>query len=414
MEESSMKRTINKLMGILLVLQILMVTGLNPMSVKAAETTRKGYTITSGNTVVYSDSKLTKRIGLIYGSDEVTFITVTATYSKVRYNKDSGGTKTGYIRTSSIMLSTKGTSYTSRGKITTYKRPGGASYGYVAKGDSVGVRGTSGNYVQIKYPVTNGYKYAWIKKSDAEKYIYPVSTSSTTNNLAVTNVIKIPTTSVTNVSYSPYTGVDYTNKGLSAARVAALDKAKQMVTIKWTAPCDFPTWSSSSGSYNRVKATDGTSNTKFVKGKTYIGIPYSMISHVYDNNNWASLLAQGITTSSMTGRYNSYPLTGTAKGIDCSYFIYQAIGSAVNFRNISYQTTSTMLNSSYYKKISLSQMKPGDLFLKKGHVMMYVGKVQNKYAVFEADAGDSKCSYNLYSSSYISSYGCYKYKGFSD
>jgi hypothetical protein len=73
-----------------------------------------------------------------------------------------------------------------------------------------------------------------------------------------------------------------------------------------------------------------------------------------------------------------------------------------------------MLNSSYYKKINLSAMKPGDLFLKNGHVMMFVGKDGNKYAVFEADADDSKCSYNTYSSSYISSYGCYKFKGFSD
>lgn len=218
-----------------------------------------------------------------------------------------------------------------------------------------------------------------------------------------------------NVSYAPYTGVSYTNRGLSTARVAALDKAKQMVTIQWTAPCDFPTWASSKGIFNRAVATDGTSNTKFVKGKTYTGVPYSMTNHSYNDIAWAALLKKGITTSSMTGRMSGYPVSGTARGIDCSYFVYEAIKSAVGSGRISYERTSKMLNSGTYKKISLSSMKPGDLFLKSGHVMMYVGLSGSRYAVFEADAGDSKCSYNTYTQSYIiNNYKCYRYKGFND
>ena len=52
--------------------------------------------------------------------------------------------------------------------------------------------------------------------------------------------------------------------------------------------------------------------------------------------------------------------------------------------------------------------------MKSGHVMMYVGRNGNKYAVFEADAGDSKCSYNEHYYSTISKYYCYRFKGFGD
>ena len=46
--------------------------------------------------------------------------------------------------------------------------------------------------------------------------------------------------------------------------------------------------------------------------------------------------------------------------------------------------------------------------------MMYVGRSNGKYAVFEADSNDSKCSYNVYSYGTIKNYGCYKFKGFND
>lgn len=510
-----------------------------------AAVTRRCYTIASGNTTVYSNTGLTRKYGTIYGSDEVTVITVTSKYTKVTY-PISRGRKTGYIRTSAILTGTTGNTYTARAKITTYRRPGGASYGYVSSGDRVMVLGRSGNYVQVKYPVSGGYKYGFISKSNADAYIYGTGgsqiqdgwytigtalkssmcmdvngggTSNGTNihiyashgganqrfyissvgagwykimsgvgnNMALdvangggnganvqlhsyngsayqlwrfgsagngyyhiqnklgyyldvngggtrnnTNILVYqkhgganqkwrlypgPAGSVpvpANISYAPYRGVSYTDKGLSAARVAALNKAKQMVTIQWTAPCDIPTWASSKGVYNRAVATDGTSNKKFVKGKTYTGVPYSMTDHSYDDTAWASLLGRGITESSMTAKFPGYPVSGTAKGIDCSYFIYEAIKSAMGPGRISYQVTSTMMRSQYYRKIALSSMRPGDIFLSSGHVMMFVGKSGGRYAVFEADADDSKCSYNIYPENYIKRYGCYKYTGFSD
>ena len=217
------------------------------------------------------------------------------------------------------------------------------------------------------------------------------------------------------VDYAPYTGVDYTKAGLSADRLAALNKARQMVTVKWTATHTFPAWCSSGGSYNYVTATDGTTSTSFIAGKTYTGIPYSMKDHSYDDVSWYNLVASGqATTANMSGSYYSHGKSTTAHGSDCSYFVYLAIRAAVG-SNITYQVTTSMMSGTYYTRLSdISQMIPGDLFLNANHVMMYVGRSGNNYAVFECTAGGSKCAYNVYSASSLSSYGCYRYKGFSN
>ena len=221
-------------------------------------------------------------------------------------------------------------------------------------------------------------------------------------------------------TYAPYTGVDFMNANISSQRKAALTKAMQMVQILWTCPADFPTWRSSKGVLNTVTATDGTSAQKFVKGKKYTGIPYSMVWHYYDDISWNNDVNSGkVTTSYMTGTYSAYNNGNTtAKGSDCSYFVYLAI-KAANAGAVEYETTYTIKNSSkYYTKISWDALKPGDIFNANGsgqnHAMMFVGMSGSKYAVFECDAGDSKCSYNTYSKSWLTSngYNCYRFNGF--
>lgn len=150
----------------------------------AAAVTIKCYTISAGNTTVYSDTGLTRKYGAIFDSDEVTVITVTGKYCKVSY-PITRGWKTGYIPTSAILRGTTGNSYRSKGKITTYKRPGGGTYGYVAVNDTVTVLGTYGNYTQLKYPVSGGYKYAFVTTANANAYIYPQQVS--VNPPAVSN-----------------------------------------------------------------------------------------------------------------------------------------------------------------------------------------------------------------------------------
>lgn len=152
-----------------------------------AASTRKCYTISSGNTTVYSNADLTTRYGTIYDSDELTVVTVTSKYCKVTYPISGNRTKTGYIPTSAILCGTTGNSYTSRGKVTTYRRPGGSSYGYIASGDNVTVLGTYGSYTQVKYPVSGGFKYAFITTANCNSYIKPAS-SNTSSNSGRTNL----------------------------------------------------------------------------------------------------------------------------------------------------------------------------------------------------------------------------------
>ena len=145
------------------------------VSVNAAE---KGYSIGTGNTRVYSNTMLTNGYGWIYASDEVTINQITSGYLKVTYPV-SRGTKTGYIKPNTMLIKTSGWgTYTSRAKITTYKRPFGVSYGYISRGDQVRVIGTNGSYIQVKYPVSGGYKYAFIRNSDYNSYIAPVKKPS--------------------------------------------------------------------------------------------------------------------------------------------------------------------------------------------------------------------------------------------
>jgi hypothetical protein len=76
-----------------------------------AASTTKCFTITSGNTTAYSDSGLKKKVGTIYGSDELVVRNVTGRYCQVTYPLDKGGTRTAYISTNAILTATSGKAF---------------------------------------------------------------------------------------------------------------------------------------------------------------------------------------------------------------------------------------------------------------------------------------------------------------
>ena len=152
----------------LFALSLMMIMMIIPLTVSAA--TRRTYTISSSNTRVYSNTALTNGTGWIYGSDEVQVNAVYSRYSKVTYPV-AKGTRTGYISTSAILTKTTGVNYKANGRVTAYRRPGGAVYGYIYANDTVLVLGTSGNYTQVKYPVSGGYKYAFVTTADCTRLI---------------------------------------------------------------------------------------------------------------------------------------------------------------------------------------------------------------------------------------------------
>jgi hypothetical protein len=135
-----------------------------------AATTTKCYTISSGNTNAYSDTALKKKVGTIYGSDELVVKNITGSYCKVTYPLDKGGTRTAYIPTNAILTTTSGKTKKSNSKITTYRRNSTKqTYGSIAAGDSVVILKAKGSFTQVRYPISGGYKFAFIKTSDVSK-----------------------------------------------------------------------------------------------------------------------------------------------------------------------------------------------------------------------------------------------------
>ena len=177
-----MTKTMNRWMKAVLMMAVVLVMMMG-MSAGASAATRKGYTLGSGWTRVYSSSTLRTGKGWIYGTDEVQVQTVTNSYCYVRYPVTNSkgwttGYKYGYIRRSAILTSTGGTGYKATQKITTYRRASySKTYGYIAKGDTVTVLGRTGSFTQVKYPVSGGYKYACIPTSQT-KYLTKQSAST--------------------------------------------------------------------------------------------------------------------------------------------------------------------------------------------------------------------------------------------
>ena len=212
------------------------------------------------------------------------------------------------------------------------------------------------------------------------------------------------------LGYASYKGVNYKSQTSDRRRIKALDKARKMVTVKWKCPLTFPTWYNSEGYYSTTKSTDGTVSNKFLKGKTYVGIPFSMVDHSYDDDDWNRFIRNGYTWNDIAKPYYSYTNKTTAKGSDCSYFVYQCMKAAG--ANVTYQTTYMMYNGQYYTRIDKSRLKPGDILLISHHVRMFAGRVGSKYAVFEEAGEGSRTRYKLFSSSELfgSGYQAYRYK----
>ena len=346
-----------------------------------------------------------KKYSAYIAKNDVCYIyKITSKYAQVNY-PTSSGRKTGFIKTKDLLGKnmTPSSSFTATSKVTTYKYKNGAETGYYESGDAVYVLdGTNYNVIYTAKSGNRAYKLAWRKV--VEQNPEPEQEKETVVN---------------NITYAPYNGVDYTKLTTNKTRLAALNKAKQMVTVKWTAPCDFVTWAGSDGGYNKTKDINGRVTYKFEKKHTYIGVPYCMNNRTYDDKKWINLLNNGVTSNGMKEKWGNYPTAGTKYGIDCSAFVATALKEA-NSKHVKTLVgsiaTSNMTTYIDLEKIELSEMQPGDIFLragKPGHTMMFVGKTSaGEYAVFEAKYTYSKCQYATYSKSELSSYGCYTFEGY--
>lgn len=161
-----------RLLSFILVVVIIISLFISPVMAWSVQNT-KCYTITTGNTKVYnSNSTSSDKKGTIFGTDEIKIL---KSYSNGFYYVQypiANGTKKGYILKSDVLISTSASTRYATAKITTYRRNSTSkTYGAIYKNDQVLVFGTKGNFTQIRYPVSGGYKFAWIKASDANKYL---------------------------------------------------------------------------------------------------------------------------------------------------------------------------------------------------------------------------------------------------
>lgn len=147
------------------------------------------YTLSaSGRVYAYTSSSLTTRTGgyIACATDECRIIGISGNAVYVSYPVSGGRrTEAWFPRsafTSSDLNASGFTAVTASGKITTYRRASGsAAYGYIAKGDTVTILGTSGSRTQVIYNVGSHYKLAFVETSQVSKYL----TSGTSTGAAI-------------------------------------------------------------------------------------------------------------------------------------------------------------------------------------------------------------------------------------
>ncbi len=153
---------------------LLFITSLTKIKANASTTTM--YTIKTGNTQIYSDTSLNRKYCTVSDKTELVLLGIDDQYCKIKWSTGNS-TKTGYVARDAVLLSKTLTMYTAANRVTTYKRPGGAEYGYISKGDKTAILGTRGTFVQVRYPVNrknvnrNDYKVAFISLAASSRYI---------------------------------------------------------------------------------------------------------------------------------------------------------------------------------------------------------------------------------------------------
>ncbi len=179
------------LVAIISAVAVLVIMTICPSPVMAGTNSYiKCYTITTGNTKVYnSNSTSSGKRGTIFGSDELKLIgSYSNGFLEVQY-PSSRGTKTGFILKSDVVISTSGTTKYASRNITTYRRNNTKNtYGSIYQNDAVMVLGTRGGFTQVRYPISGGFKFAWIRNSDANNYL---KNSKTVNPTSVSLKVKL-------------------------------------------------------------------------------------------------------------------------------------------------------------------------------------------------------------------------------
>lgn len=194
-----MKKLSKKLLAVVMsIVSIFSIFGMTAVTASAATYTAfnqissskvmKTHTITTGNTIPYTNANMTTRgtenrpskTAYIAGADDLYVYKIGTNSKKVAYAYVSfpvGKTRyKAYIPLSTITSNNGSHAKTiATGKVYTYLRSngtGGSSSMYISKNDTVYLIATNGNYYQVMYPLGNNkeWRLAWVTKTNYNKY----------------------------------------------------------------------------------------------------------------------------------------------------------------------------------------------------------------------------------------------------
>lgn len=147
------------------------------------------YTLnSSGKVYAYKDSNLRTKTGgyIDCSTDECKIQKISGNAVQVKYPV-KGGTRTAWFARSAFtsydLANGTAEKWEQKSQVTTYKRSDGKeTYGYISKGDICYKLSETGNYKQVIYPVSSGYKIGWIKTNETSQ------TQTNGNNIVIGNV----------------------------------------------------------------------------------------------------------------------------------------------------------------------------------------------------------------------------------
>lgn len=186
-----MKKISKRIISLVLVLAMVIPIGV--FSASAASSTSwsdlgvssstiiKCYLRGTKNVTTFTTNALKTKSGSVYVSDEITVKQIGKNssgnlYAYISYPLTKGGTKSAYIPLSALTSSkSAGTQMKATAKINNvYRRANNTVYSksYISSGDRVYLLNvTSGQYSQVLYEISKGWKLAWIKTADANKHL---------------------------------------------------------------------------------------------------------------------------------------------------------------------------------------------------------------------------------------------------
>lgn len=187
-----MKNKVSKLICLVLALAALLSLFSIPAFADAPPSISTGSPIkvyaiaSSGKIYSYTDSSLRQRgSSWVWAASDECYITATANNGRALYISmplDSGGRISRWFSYSDFLtrpLDNGSTTKIATAQITTYRHPNpNDRYGYTGTGDIIYILGTIGSYTQLVYPISSGYKAAWVKTTDLQNGSRSVGGSS--------------------------------------------------------------------------------------------------------------------------------------------------------------------------------------------------------------------------------------------